>query len=1119
MHLPHNLIFNTKIYLDAMHLRQKMFGERQMQKNKLIAIISTAVFTILATSLWVSPAKAAVGVELTVVKSSDDSSESIGVIGGGSWTWSLVVSNTGDTNAAFTDGQTLLSDQLPTTNITYGVVSVSTTTNITNSSNISCSISAGGLLTCEASAATVTVGATTGTFEVSFTATASAAGTFTNPTGGTCSVDPNNNIVEADDTNNDCNVDAVTVAAPDLEVTNTNNVSDAADLDNAPTAWTWTFDIKNTGAGAAEFAGGETVFTTSLPNTNVTYSGESLSGETNMTGGIDCSINGSYDLICKAIVGLGLTIGGTTGKFTISITVTPSSEATYDNPRVLNGCKIDPNNNIPEDDDSNNTCSNSVAVTAPDLSVTKYDSALADSASIAVPFTWVLKVRNTGSSDAVFTNGEIILIDNLPNTNVLYSAISITNVTNMVNSGHITCSISSYNLTCSVTGAGPVTIGSVDGSFDVEITTILLSTGAFNNPRGGGICRVDPGFKITEGSELNNECSDTVTGNAADFQATKTNNVAGSTPLGSNFTWTTRVINSGAGDATLFQNTVLFVDNLPNTNIAYGAISVANVTGISGTGTISCSEAAFNITCIASGGTIIMSDSGGSYFDVIITGTPTAVGVYGNPRSGGICKADPNNAYAVESNEGNNDCSDSVTITVPDLTVSKTSPGTVYTNGTFDWVLKVTNNGSAAAVFAQNDVLLNDDMPAAASYGAPTITYTGGVVGTISCTTPAPNLNCIAALAGGLTIPAGDSITIIVPVTAPNSLGDLVNPEGGTCEVDPNDVVTEGDETNNTCTDTVTVKYPPFLNNGISHTVNNSGGSFNCGPWEILIPNGAVPDNSVLRCKPLAPSQVAPSGTGLQALGKTWDIKILDSSGNQLTTFYSTLTFCVQYDPSDLSQAGGNPENLGIAYSHKGEATWTPVPSTPSSGKICTNVDHLTIFGLFLPTLPATGFAPIANDLPIQPVEKAYTYLGQLWLEIPKIDVQMPIVGVPVSNDGWDVTWLGDNAGYLSGTAFPTWAGNTALTGHVWGANNTPGPFANLSELQHGDRFYIHAFGLVYTYEVRSTEKVYTSDLSVLGHSDYDIVTLLTCESWSFWMGEYRYRRAVQAVLMDISIE
>ena len=118
--------------------------------------------------------------------------------------------------------------------------------------------------------------------------------------------------------------------------------------------------------------------------------------------------------------------------------------------------------------------------------------------------------------------------------------------------------------------------------------------------------------------------------------------------------------------------------------------------------------------------------------------------------------------------------------------------------------------------------------------------------------------------------------------------------------------------------------------------------------------------------------------------------------------------------------------------------------------------------------------------------------------------------------DGWDVSWLGDSAGFLQGTAFPTFAGNPVITAHVWGADNQPGPFAQLESLQHGDRFSISAWGQTYTYEVRSNDSYRPSSLSPLSHSDYDWVTLITCQGFDEASGEYLFRRVVRAVLVSV---
>jgi LPXTG-site transpeptidase (sortase) family protein len=168
--------------------------------------------------------------------------------------------------------------------------------------------------------------------------------------------------------------------------------------------------------------------------------------------------------------------------------------------------------------------------------------------------------------------------------------------------------------------------------------------------------------------------------------------------------------------------------------------------------------------------------------------------------------------------------------------------------------------------------------------------------------------------------------------------------------------------------------------------------------------------------------------------------------------------------------------------------------------------------------LPSTGFAPNKTiSLPPQPLEKIYSNT-ELMLEIPSLKVNTPIVGVLKSGDGWDVTWLGNSVGWLEGSAFPTWQGNTVLTAHVWNADNTPGVFAKIKDLKYGDRFYIHAYGQTYIYEVR--ENTWLSGArrvdKVFKHEKLDWVTLLTCEGYSPLTGNYLFRRMVRAVLMEV---
>ncbi len=170
--------------------------------------------------------------------------------------------------------------------------------------------------------------------------------------------------------------------------------------------------------------------------------------------------------------------------------------------------------------------------------------------------------------------------------------------------------------------------------------------------------------------------------------------------------------------------------------------------------------------------------------------------------------------------------------------------------------------------------------------------------------------------------------------------------------------------------------------------------------------------------------------------------------------------------------------------------------------------------------LPQTGFAPEAfTPLPAQPETLEYADLGDIWLEIPSQGVRMPIVGVPFTEEGWVVDFLNGQAGYLEGTSYPTLPGNTAITGHVWNADGTPGLFYRLDELRFGEQVIIHAYGQQYVYEIRSNNYVQPGNLSVLGPEEYDWVTLITCESYNEETGEYELRTVARAVLVKVISE
>jgi LPXTG-site transpeptidase (sortase) family protein len=165
--------------------------------------------------------------------------------------------------------------------------------------------------------------------------------------------------------------------------------------------------------------------------------------------------------------------------------------------------------------------------------------------------------------------------------------------------------------------------------------------------------------------------------------------------------------------------------------------------------------------------------------------------------------------------------------------------------------------------------------------------------------------------------------------------------------------------------------------------------------------------------------------------------------------------------------------------------------------------------------MPNTGFAPgVLTSLPSQSPEEAYSFTD-FSLEIPSLGLRLPIVGVPVVDGEWNVSWLGRSAGYLSGTAFPTLPGNTVLTAHVYDANGRPGPFAKIRTFAYGDQIKIHTVGSTYVYEVRENYALPASRVEEIFRPEaYDKITLITCEGFNAFTGEYHSRRVVRAVLV-----
>jgi LPXTG-site transpeptidase (sortase) family protein len=166
--------------------------------------------------------------------------------------------------------------------------------------------------------------------------------------------------------------------------------------------------------------------------------------------------------------------------------------------------------------------------------------------------------------------------------------------------------------------------------------------------------------------------------------------------------------------------------------------------------------------------------------------------------------------------------------------------------------------------------------------------------------------------------------------------------------------------------------------------------------------------------------------------------------------------------------------------------------------------------------IPVTGFAP-EKVTPLSTDSKPAYAATDLRIEIPSANVNLPIVGVDRKDGDWDVSWLHDQAGWLSGTSYPTWSGNSVLTAHSVNTDGKPGVFSKLKYLAVGEYVFVYSDGYRYTYKVVSNELVQPTDTSVMKHEDKSFLTLVTCDTFDEGTNAYLLRVAVRAALVDVA--
>jgi LPXTG-site transpeptidase (sortase) family protein len=141
-------------------------------------------------------------------------------------------------------------------------------------------------------------------------------------------------------------------------------------------------------------------------------------------------------------------------------------------------------------------------------------------------------------------------------------------------------------------------------------------------------------------------------------------------------------------------------------------------------------------------------------------------------------------------------------------------------------------------------------------------------------------------------------------------------------------------------------------------------------------------------------------------------------------------------------------------------------------------------------------------------------------LTIPQLNINAPIVTIPIHQQTWDVTQLGHNIGWLTQTG--THPGDDlamVFAGHMTFSIDTTldqGAFAELQYATYGTEIIYQTADEAVVYTVNKISRVPPDAIEELFLSDGNSILLITCTDWQSASRTYENRLIVRATRVEV---